>query len=242
MQKIIGLIPARYASTRFPGKPLALIGDKSMIQRVYEQCKKCGSLAGVAVATDDQRIFDHVTRFGGKVIMTSAAHQSGTDRCAEAAAAFPDADAVINIQGDEPFVDPDQISLVASIFDREDAQIGSLYRRISDTAEIANPNVVKVTMNLRGDALYFSRSAIPFQREPGSTPSYYRHIGIYGYRLPVLEAITRLPQSMLERAESLEQLRWLENGHRISLRETTHDSLAVDTPEDLRLVEKILTS
>lgn len=235
MIRIIGIIPARFGSSRFPGKPLADIYGKSMIQRVYEQCRKTSVLQDVIVATDDERIASHVISFGGRVMMTSPEHQSGTDRCAEIAASL-DCDAVINIQGDEPFIDPAQVELLASAFENSNTQIASLVKKITSPEDIANPNIVKAVINLQGEAVYFSRSVVPYNRTPGNIITYYKHIGIYGYRKQVLLDITRLPVSTLEKAESLEQLRWIENGYRIALRETSLETLAVDTPEDLQRI------
>lgn len=236
--KILGIIPARYASTRFPGKPLVDITGKVMIQRVYEQCIKCQSLDDVIVATDDERILDHIHSFGGKAVMTSPDHQSGTDRCAEVAANHPDYDIVINIQGDEPFIDPEQITKVATCFTIADTQIATLIKRVTSTEELHNANSPKVILNKLSEAIYFSRSAIPHLR--GQEPqnwlqhySYFKHIGIYGFRSDVLQQVTRLPISSLEKAESLEQLRWIENGYRIKVAETDLETQAVDTPEDL---------
>ncbi len=236
---ILGIIPARYASTRFPGKPLVDIGGKSMIQRVYEQAKKCEMLAGVFVATDDERIFNHVTDFGGKAVMTSETHPSGTDRCAEVASLHLQYDTIINIQGDEPFIDPSQISKVAACFDEPGTQIATLIKQIYNTEELNNFSTPKVIINSRQEAIYFSRSPIPHVR--GQKPhnwlhynTFYKHIGIYGYRRNVLQQITRLPVSPLEKAESLEQLRWLENGYLIKTALTNLESYAVDVPADLK--------
>ncbi|WP_214070222.1 3-deoxy-manno-octulosonate cytidylyltransferase [Mucilaginibacter sp. dw_454] len=236
--QILGIIPARYASSRFPGKPLVDIGGKSMIQRVYEQAKKCDHLTEVIVATDDDRIFDHVMAFGGVAVMTSADHQSGTDRCAEVAAAHPQYHVVINIQGDEPYIDPEQITKLATCFSSADVQIATLVKRIKDEQELHNPNTPKVIVTKLSEAAYFSRSAIPHIRseEPQNWLEFYpyfKHIGIYGYRADVLQQITRLPISGLEKAEALEQLRWIENGYRIKVAETELETYAVDTPEDL---------
>jgi len=239
--KILGIIPARYASTRFPGKPLVDIGGKSMLQRVYEQAKKCIQLTEVIVATDDQRIFHHVTGFGGVVMMTSANHQSGTDRCAEVSLAHPLYDVVINIQGDEPFIDPEQISKLAYCFKTPGIQLATLVKRVKDQHELHNTNTPKVVINKLSEAVYFSRSALPHVR--GQEPQnwlefypYFKHIGIYGYRADILQQITKLPVSALEKAESLEQLRWIENGYRIKVAETELETHAIDTPEDLKLV------
>jgi 3-deoxy-manno-octulosonate cytidylyltransferase (CMP-KDO synthetase) len=236
--KILGIIPARYASTRFPGKPLVDIGGKSMIQRVYEQAKKCNSLAEVVVATDDDRIFQHIISFGGKAVMTADTHPSGTDRCAEVALLHPEYAVVINIQGDEPFIDPEQISKVASCFADADTQLATLIKQIHTTEELYNLSTPKVIINTNNEAIYFSRSPIPHVR--GQEPqnwlyhnTYYKHIGIYGYKNDVLQQITKLPVSSLEKAESLEQLRWVENGYRIKTELTDMESHAVDVPEDL---------
>ncbi|MES2690294.1 MAG: 3-deoxy-manno-octulosonate cytidylyltransferase [Bacteroidota bacterium] len=234
---IIGVIPARYASTRFPGKPLIDIAGKSMIQRVYEQCKKTGVLSDVIVATDDERIAAHVKAFGGQVIMTDPGHQSGTDRCAEVISKYSGlCDAVINIQGDEPFIDPLQIELVAKAFGNASTQIASLVKRLKTEEEIKNPNVVKAIFNAKNEAIYFSRSAIPYRRNPEAHITYYKHVGIYGYRKEVLDLVTKLPLGVLEKAESLEQLRWIENGYTIHLQETTMEAIAIDTPDDLKKV------
>ena len=236
--KILGIIPARYASTRFPGKPMVDIGGKVMIQRVYEQCLKCPGLDEVFVATDDERILNHIHSFGGKAVMTSADHQSGTDRCAEVAANHPEYDVVINIQGDEPYIDPVQIAKVAACFNTPDAQIATLIKKITVADDLHNVNSPKVIINKLAEAIYFSRTAIPYLR--GQEPNewlqhftYFKHIGIYGFRSEVLQAVTRLPVSSLEKAESLEQLRWIENGYRIKVAETDLETQAVDTPEDL---------
>jgi len=235
---ILGIIPARYASSRFPGKPLVDIGGKTMIQRVYEQAKKCEHLTEVIVATDDERIYDHVVNFGGVAIMTGANHQSGTDRCAEVAAAYPQYQVVINIQGDEPYIDPGQINKLAACFNSPGVQIATLVKRVKDVQELHNPNTPKVIVTKINEAAYFSRSAIPHIRgEEGRNwlefYPYFKHIGIYGYRSDVLQEITRLPVSSLEKAEALEQLRWIENGYRIKVAETDLETYAVDTPEDL---------
>jgi 3-deoxy-manno-octulosonate cytidylyltransferase (CMP-KDO synthetase) len=240
---ILGVIPARYASTRLAGKPLIDIGGKSMIQRVYEQCLKCDELNDVIVATDDQRIFDHVLYFGGKVMLTSTDHQSGTDRCAEVVGNTDKVyHAVINIQGDEPFINPDQISKVIRCFEDESVQIATLFKKISREQDAQFPNTVKVVMNNKNNALYFSRSVIPYRRNQGAEISYNKHIGLYGYRTETLLQITQLKPSMLEQAESLEQLRWLENGFTIRMCETQLETLSIDTPDDLKLVENYLKS
>jgi len=237
--KILGIIPARYASTRFPGKPLVDIAGKSMIQRVYEQAKKCTQLSEVIVATDDDRIFEHVQGFGGKAVMTSSSHQSGTDRCAEVAEKHPEYDVIINIQGDEPYIDPEQISKLIGCFNDTDTQLATLIKKVSNEQELHNTNSPKVIINKNSEAIYFSRSPLPHIR--GQEPqnwlqhfTYFKHIGIYGYRADILKQITKLPVSSLEKAESLEQLRWVENGYKIKVAETDIETIAIDTPEDLK--------
>jgi len=240
--KILGIIPARYASTRFPGKPLVEIQGKSMIQRVYEQASLCRSLDRVIVATDDERITAEVSRFGGAVEHTNSSHQSGTDRCAEVAVRFPEYDIIINIQGDEPFINPEQIDLLVSCFSAPEVQLATLIKAIHTEEELFNLNLPKVVINNLKQAIYFSRQTIPFQRGLGQSAwlnnhAYYKHIGIYGYSRSALLEITKLPPSSLEKAESLEQLRWIENGYAIQTAITTLETIAIDTPEDL---EKIL--
>jgi len=235
---ILGIIPARFASTRFPGKPLVDIAGKSMIQRVYEQAKKCTHLTEVIVATDDTRIYDHVLGFGGVAIMTSADHQSGTDRCAEVALQHPQYNIIINIQGDEPYIDPEQITKLAFCFNDAGTQIATLVKKVANEQELLNVNSPKVIINKLSEAVYFSRSPLPHirgqeQQNWLSHFTYFKHIGIYGYRADVLQEITKLPVSSLEKAESLEQLRWIENGYRIKVAETELETYAIDTPEDL---------
>ena len=240
---ILGIIPARYASTRLPGKPLLDIGGKTMIQRVYEQCVKCELLTDVVIATDDQRIADHARTFGAQVVLTSAEHQSGTDRCAEAVSKLPGKySVVINIQGDEPFIDPEQINTLIKCFEDNSVTIASLYKQLPREQDAQFPNVVKVVLNQMGNALYFSRSVIPYRRSPDASINYYKHIGLYGYRTDTLLELTRLKPTMLEMAESLEQLRWLESGYSIRMCETHLETLSIDTPNDLLLVEKYLKS
>lgn len=241
--QFFGIIPARYQSTRLPGKPLAIIGGKTMIEQVYSQCLKCTALSGLAVATDDERIFAAVEAFGGKAIMTLAAHPTGTDRCFEAATKLgidnPNDAVIINIQGDEPFINPGQIDLLARCFDKPDVQIATLVKKITNYEDVFSSNVVKVVLDTNKRALYFSRQPIPFIRGQKHElwpiqHTYYKHIGIYAYRFSVLEKLVALKQSPLEIAESLEQLRWLENGFVINTEITDFESLAVDTPEDLQ--------
>jgi 3-deoxy-manno-octulosonate cytidylyltransferase (CMP-KDO synthetase) len=236
-----GIIPARYASSRFPGKPLALIGDRTMIQRVYEQASK--SLDLVYVATDDIRIYDAVRGFGGKVVMTSPDHQSGTDRCAEAAGIIEKEhgttiDVVVNIQGDEPFIKPVQIDFLQGCFSSMEVQIATLIRKAEPGEDIFNPNQPKVIIDSNGDAIYFSRAAIPFvigaeTLEWTGRHTFYKHIGLYAYRKETLKKLTLLERSALEIAESLEQNRWIENGFRIRTAVTSWESIGIDTPEDL---------
>lgn len=243
--KILGVIPARYASTRFPGKPLAMIHGKTMVQRVYEQASAARKLAGVLVATDDQRIFDHVSDFGGKVIMTSSEHPTGTDRILEVANLKHAYDAYINIQGDEPYISPSQIDAVAALLAKgPDAFVATLVKKLEQLDDLSNPNLIKVTFARDGRALYFSRSQIPFLRDSSDLPGFqkahgfYKHIGIYGYTALALIAIREMPRGNLEKAESLEQLRWLENGLPIYVGQTDQETQAVDTPADL---ERLLT-
>jgi 3-deoxy-manno-octulosonate cytidylyltransferase (CMP-KDO synthetase) len=236
-----GIIPARYASARFPGKPLVLIGNKPMIQRVYEQARK--TLDIVWVATDDKRIFDAVSDFGGKAIMTSPNHLSGTDRCAEAVTKINSEtakkiDIVINIQGDEPFIDPEQINLVMKCFTDKTVELATLVRKVEPGEDVFNPNQPKVILNSKGDAIYFSRSTIPYIRDTEKTEwsrnhVFYKHIGLYAYRSETLKKITLLARSLLEISESLEQNRWIENGYRIRTAVTTWESISIDTPDDL---------
>ncbi|RZL48876.1 MAG: 3-deoxy-manno-octulosonate cytidylyltransferase [Pedobacter sp.] len=239
--KTLGIIPARYASTRFPAKPLVDIAGKTMIQRVYEQAKKC-DLDEVIVATDDERISSVVESFGGKVVMTSTQHQSGTDRCAEVALKLPGYDVVINIQGDEPFIDPAQIALVRSCFTDKSIQLATLIKEIHSDEELFNPNIPKVVINTNQQAIYFSRHPIPYirnaqkQEDWVKAHQFYKHIGIYGYTTSTLLEITKLTASSLELAESLEQLRWLENGYQIQTKVTGIETIAIDTPEDLQKI------
>ena len=236
--KVLGIIPARFASTRFPGKPLIEIQGKSMIRRVYEQASKAESLSKVVVATDDERIADEVRGFGGVFVMTASTHQSGTDRCAEVSQHFPDFDIIINIQGDEPFINPKQIDLLVSCFEQENVQLATLIKKIHTEEELFSNNIPKVVINSRQEAIYFSRHTIPYIRNAEKdkwlgSHRFYKHIGIYGYTSPALLEITKLPPSSLEIAESLEQLRWVENGYAIQTRITEIETIAIDTPEDL---------
>ena len=256
--KFTVIIPARYASTRFPGKPLAMLGGKPVIQRVYEQASKLQS--PVYVATDDERIYQCVCDFGGQAVMTRNDHKSGTDRIEEAVEKIgTDADVIINIQGDEPFVQVSQIETLCHLFDDPETQIGTLGKPFESMEAVENPNSPKIVRDRRGFALYFSRSVIPFIRKaPLSSPkgdtnvlqhgneavgrTYLKHLGLYAYRREVLREITQLPQSSLELAESLEQLRWLENGYRIRVGLTDVETVGIDTPADLERAEEFLKS
>ena len=244
--QILGIIPARYASTRFPGKPLVQIQGISMIERVYKQALQSKKLQQVIVATDDERIETHVKSFGGNVMMTNSNHTSGTDRCAEILSKqITKFDAVINIQGDEPFIRPQQIDLLISCFQDADVQIATLIKKVISIDELNNPNTPKVVIAQNGDALYFSRQAIPFKKDITienwlQYGSYFKHIGIYGYQSAVLFKLTSLPPGKAEQLESLEQLRWLENGYRIRTTITDMETLAIDTPEDLLKAETYL--
>lgn len=246
--KFIAIIPARYASTRFPGKPLAMLGDKPVIQRVYEQV--AGVLDNAVVATDDARIYDAVRAFGGKVEMTSTEHRSGTDRCWEAyckqGGKF---DVVVNVQGDEPFIRPEQLLAVKGCFDDPATDIATLVKPFTEAdglSALENPNSPKVVLDAQSRALYFSRSVIPYLRgipreEWLSQHTFYKHIGLYAFRSEVLRAVTALPQSSLEKAESLEQLRWIENGYRIGVAVSEFETVGIDTPEDLAKAELFLS-
>lgn len=240
--KIIGIIPARYASTRFPGKPLIMIDGKAMIMRVYEQVLKCSSLDKVIIATDHEAIQKHVASFGGGVMMTSEVHRSGTERCAEVVKILENKgenyDVIVNIQGDEPFIEPAQIEQLVSCFSDPEIQIATLAKKIISKEDLINPNLVKVVRGSTGLALYFSRAAIPYVRGKDQESwldgtTYFKHIGIYGFRTGILKKIVGLNPSPLEAAESLEQLRWLEHGFPIYIRETEFESIGIDSPADL---------
>lgn len=236
---ILGIIPARWASTRFPGKPLHPIAGKPLVQHVWERCRRCKKLDQLVVATDDTRIRDACTAFGAEVAMTSPDHPTGTDRIAEAAAAFPDSTHVINIQGDEPLIEPALIDqLAAALTDDPGLAMATAANPLTDEALMDDPNVVKVVLAANGDALYFSRSPLPYRRSASPALRLYRHKGIYAYRRDFLEQFVRWAPAPLELAESLEQLRALENNARIRVLVTTDDSPGVDTPEQARLVEK----
>ena len=253
--KFIGIIPARYGSTRFPGKPLAMLGGKTVIERVYHQAE--GNLDDVVVATDDDRIMAAVHGFGGKVVMTSTNHRSGTDRCYEAfrkTVDFVDEDdddyVVVNIQGDEPFIQPSQLEAIKGCFDDESTDIATLVKPFTEDdgiAAVENPNSPKVVVSASMTAMYFSRSPIPYLRGKDRENwlkyhTYYKHIGMYAYKVKVLKQITSLPQSPLELAESLEQLRWLENGYKIKVGISDVETIGIDTPEDLIKAENWLAA
>jgi 3-deoxy-manno-octulosonate cytidylyltransferase (CMP-KDO synthetase) len=244
--KFIGIIPARYASTRFPGKPLAMLGGKIVIQRVYEQVVDV--LGEAYVATDDERIQNAVKSFGGLAVMTSPDHKSGTDRVQEAATKLAtDADVIINVQGDEPFIQKSQLETVKSLFDDPHTQIATLGKPFESLEAAENPNSPKIVTDVNGYALYFSRSVIPYIRGKERSKwltsfPFLKHIGLYAYRSDVLSAITKLPQSPLEIAESLEQLRWLQNGYRIKVGLTDVETIGIDTPEDLARAEQLITN
>lgn len=243
--KIIGIIPARYGSSRFPAKALADIKGKPMVQWVWEKASACPALQEVVVATDHPEIYAAVEKAGGKACMTSEQHQSGTDRCYEALSQQAESyDYVINIQGDEPFIAPEQISLLAGLLNGQ-TELATLMKRIKDRETLFNPNVVKVVSSQQGQALYFSRSPIPHIRSTAQEDwlakhPFYKHIGIYGYRADVLAKITQIPPSSLEGAEALEQLRWLQNGYRVQVAETEFESMGIDTPEDLQTALRFL--
>lgn len=248
IMKILGIIPSRYDSTRFPGKPLADIQGKTMIQRVYEQASKASTLNKVVIATDNQEIFDHVKGFGGEVIMTSMKHENGTSRCLEAYTEYGKKyDFVINIQGDEPFIQPEQIDLLAKSISAKETQIATLIKKIEDEKELFDPGTVKVVSDTKSNAIYFSRSTIPFLRDSLQSQwlnvhDFYKHIGIYAYRVEILEELNSIKTSKLEKAENLEQLKWIENGYKVKVSETQLDSHGVDTPEDLEKINRDLAS
>ena len=238
-RKILGVIPARFSSTRFPGKVLAHIAGKTMLQHVYERAALSTYLTSILIATDDDRVYSAAKNFGARVRMTRSDHLSGTDRVAEAASAV-DAEIVVNIQGDEPLIDPAAIdAAILPMVHEPELVMGTLKKRIEDAREITDPNVVKVVTDHAGDAIYFSRCAIPFERERSNNSPYFKHIGLYVYQRDFLLAYSALPVGPLETAERLEQLRALENGFRIRVVETEYESLGVDTPEDLERVSRL---
>ncbi|XOV91124.1 MAG: 3-deoxy-manno-octulosonate cytidylyltransferase [Bacteroidota bacterium] len=242
--KILGIIPSRYASTRFPGKPLIDVAGKTMIRRVYEQSMQSKGLNEVVVATDDQRIADEVLSFGGKVEMTSEKHRNGTERCAEVLERYPEYDYVVNIQGDEPFIKPQQLDGLCDLLDGH-VQLGSMVKKLDDPALLDNPSIMKVILNRFHEAIYFSRTAVPYVRDYPKEEwlkhhTFYKHICIYAYRSDILFEITNLPPGELEMSESLEQLRWIENGYKIKIGITEFESHSVDTPQDLERILKTI--
>lgn len=244
--KTLGIIPARFASTRFPGKVLVDIKGQSMLERVYHQVQQTQTIDAIVVATDDERILNHVQSFGGTAVMTRIDHRSGTDRCAEVVSHLPDVGIVVNIQGDEPLIDPSQIDLVVESLRAENALgIASLAKQIEDEADIFNPNVVKVVFDQSHRALYFSRQTLPYVRGKSQSDwkksiPFFKHIGLYGFKKEVLLAISQLPAGQYEMAEGLEQLRWMEAGYAIQLRLTEKETIGVDTPEDLKKIEALI--
>jgi len=244
--KILGIIPARFGSTRFPGKPLVEINGKTMIQHVYERSIQCKSLSRVVVATDDERIFSHVKGFGGEVIMTSGEHRSGTDRCVETVKLLNEPyDAVINIQGDEPLINPNQLDLLSFCFNDDNCEIATLAVKVKSNDVLFDSSKIKVVLDSNHKAIYFSRHAIPFQQIAAeqwlANFDYLKHVGIYGFRADILKELGKLPPSSLESAESLEQLRWMENGYQIQVKITDFDSISVDIPSDVDRVIQILS-
>ena len=249
--RVLAVIPARYASTRFPGKPLALLGGKPMIEWVWERVASLTTLSKAVIATDDGRIAKAVTAFDGKAMLTSGSHRSGTDRCGEVLkrleAIGEEYDVVLNVQGDEPFVTHEQLTTLLACFDDPSTQIATLGKPFDSMEGVCNPNSPKIVLDNKGFALYFSRSVIPFirgveQQKWLENYPFLKHLGVYAYRAEVLREVTRLPQSSLEKAESLEQLRWLQNGYRIRVGITQQETVGIDTPEDLARAEEFLKS
>jgi 3-deoxy-manno-octulosonate cytidylyltransferase (CMP-KDO synthetase) len=237
--QVLGIIPARYASTRFPGKPLVKIGNKTMIERVYSRAIMADCFDHVLVATDDQRIFQHVNSFGGNVLLTSGMHETGTDRCIEALELYESQkgttpDVIVNIQGDEPFVEPEVLKSLVQVFQLENTvQIATLATKFSNFEDIQNPNRIKIVCDLYQNALYFSRSVIPFPFKSNELSNYLKHIGVYAFKSDILKKIKELKPTLLEKIESLEQLRWMQNGLKIKVVFTEYNSINIDTPEDL---------
>jgi 3-deoxy-manno-octulosonate cytidylyltransferase (CMP-KDO synthetase) len=241
---ILAIIPARWASTRFPGKPLVDIGGKTMIQRVYEQVQQCPLIDKIVVATDHTGIMEHVAAFGGEALMTAADHVSGTDRCAEVARQVSAATIILNVQGDEPFVQPEQLTLLIETLSAAACPIATLGKKITDSEAIFNPNIVKIVPSQQGQALYFSRHPIPYVR--GTEQAYwvekavfYKHIGLYAFQAEALQAISRLSPTPLEIAESLEQLRWMDYGYGIAVGITDLETIGIDTPDDLKKISHL---
>jgi 3-deoxy-manno-octulosonate cytidylyltransferase (CMP-KDO synthetase) len=240
---ILAVIPARYASTRFPGKPLVSIAGKPMIERVWERARRATNVTRVVVATDDERIAQAVKAFGGEAVLTRADHRTGTERVAEVAVAHPDAEILVNVQGDMPVIEPNAIDAgIEAVLEEEDVKLGTLALPISNPAEIMDPNVVKTVLDFDGNALYFSRAPIPWVRDRKESvhAKHLKHVGLYVFRREALLEFATFPQGDLERIEQLEQLRWLENGYRIRVVETEYQSVEVDTPEDVKRAEQVL--
>ncbi len=234
MSKIIAIIPARYNSTRLPGKVLEKIGNKTILERVYEKVRNAQYIDEIIIATDDQRIIETASSFGAQAEMTFSSHRSGTDRCAQVSREFWEDDIIINIQGDEPFINPEIINMLAlKMKDDNWIEIATICTEIKDIEESVDPNVVKVVKDIYDKALYFSRATIPYYREEESAKKYFKHLGIYGYRNKILQSITGLKESALEKAEKLEQLRWMENGYKIHVFESDYTGFGIDTIEDL---------
>lgn len=238
MKKIVAIIPARYHSSRFPGKPLVVIAGKPMIQRVYEQVKQVNDVDEIIVATDDERIYSAVLRFGGKAVMTGEC-SCGTERVYEAVKDYS-CDIVVNIQGDEPLIKPEMINELIAVFEEDTVEMATLCKRITEIADINNPNIVKIVRDKDDNALYFSRHPIPYNRDVRNDVSYFKHIGIYGYKKEFLKKYIQTEKTSLEIAENLEQLRVLESGYKIRVRETVYDSIGVDIPEDILKIDKEL--
>ena len=246
--KVLGIIPARFNSSRFPGKPLATIGGKPMIIHVLERASLCKEISRLIVATDNPIIMDTVIKHGYEAMLTAESHPSGTDRCAEILSKIEDEpDICINIQGDEPFLDPDQLSALISCFKNSDCQISTLKHRINNQEELFSPDAVKVITDKNGKALYFSRSPLPYLRDQNeeswlSKQDYYRHIGLYGFKAEILKKVSKIEESSLEKAEKLEQLRWMENGFSVFVATSDKPNIAVDTPHDLKKAENYYKS
>jgi len=243
--KILGIIPSRYESSRFPGKPLIDIAGKSMIQRVYEQSLKSNMINELVVATDDERIFKHVKSFGGNVMMTSSEHTSGTDRCGEVIQEYTGFDIVINIQGDEPLIRPEQLDELLMSFKNSDIKLATLVKEMTNIDDVLNPNRIKVVLDKENNGIYFSRSPIPYianteTKEWMSKAKFWKHIGIYAWRSDILEKLIKLPKTDLEKHESLEQLRWIYNGYKIATVQTNIETPNIDVPEDLKKVLSLL--
>ncbi len=239
MKKIIAVIPARYAATRFPAKLMQMLGDKPVIAHTYDAAKNSGLFDQVIVVTDSDIIFKEIVSRGGKAMMSLKAHESGTDRIAEAVKDLS-AEVIVNVQGDEPFIQKEPLEKLINLFNDEEVRVASLMRRFENNDEAANPNMVKVVVNQKGRALYFSRSKIPYQRDVNIEPVYYLHVGVYAFIKEALLAFITWPQSVLEQTEKLEQLRFLDNDVDIYMAETSYKNIAIDTPEDLKVAEQLL--